>query len=631
VSGSNLTNALIWDAEGSPPEAEGTTVLWRGFADGVTLDIVSIPSLIEENADTLRSRYLAWVYELGELRLQGRRLVDHLQLSPCFNYWWMTLLVEKCNYEKSPQIEGAIRLLAFSDWAAGRGLEHITLVSANQPLAECLRRWCDRCGLAFKWQRLSEPAAPMSWARRAFNTFPAAMQAWVWLLTYLLDRWPLWGVGLQGWQQGAGSVSFVSYLMNLVPDAAQEGRYESRYWGTLPEVLQRKGCKTNWLHLYSKDAFLTDAKKAAGIIRSLNSTGRGMQIHVTLDTFFSARIVRQVLSDWLKLVVKGKRLKGLIATSCTTKKEPLDLWPLFEKDWRESMFGAAAMSNALHRRLFEAAMKPLPKQNVGCYLQENQSWEFALIQNWRMASHGRLIGVPHSSVRFWDLRYFFDPRSYNQTQNKPMPLPDQVAVNGNAATEAYLRGGYPADNLVQVEALRYLSLNNANIRSASEASGVRRGLRVLVLGDYLASNTRLQMYLLMRAAKSLPSDIVLTVKPHPACPIDVADYPELRLTVETRPVSELLAKCDVAYTSAVTSAAVDAYCSGVQVISVIDPNTLNMSPVRGYAGVYFASTSDELVRALTTSKIAPPSHNLKNAFFTIDRRLPRWQKLLMAY
>jgi surface carbohydrate biosynthesis protein (TIGR04326 family) len=379
--------------------------------------------------------------------------------------------------------------------------------------------------------------------------------------------------------------------------------------------------------LYLKDALLPDAKKVAEIIQSFNNAGQGKETHATVDSFLSVRIVRQVLSDWVKLAWKGKRLKGLIAT--TNQQIPLDLWPLFAEDWRESTYGATAMSNVLHCNLFEAALKALPKHQIGCYLQENQGWEFALIQQWKLADQGRLVGVPHSSVRFWDLRYFFDPRSYRQNENMSMPLPDQVAVNGQSATDAYLKGGYPPDDLVQVEALRYLYLENTNARSVSDSVARRQGLRLLVLGDYLAGNTQLQMRLLAQAAASLPAGTVITVKPHPVCPIRAEDYPDLRMTMVTEPIADLLAECDAAYTSAVTSAAVDAYCSGVPVVSVLDATTLNLSPLRGCEGVYYVSTPDELVRALGSIIFAPFMVSTRQDFFSIDGKLPRWRKLFV--
>ena len=55
------TSLLIWDAEGEPPDGEWTPVLWQEFVCNAQPDALSIPALIETNADLLRKRYLAWV------------------------------------------------------------------------------------------------------------------------------------------------------------------------------------------------------------------------------------------------------------------------------------------------------------------------------------------------------------------------------------------------------------------------------------------------------------------------------------------------------------------------------------------------------------------------------------------
>ena len=625
MSRNSVTKVVIWDAEGLPPLGEGATVLWRGFSDGVTSNVISIPRLIEENADTLRARYLAWVYDLGEMVIQGKRLVEHLKLRPNFSYWWMTLFTEKCNYSKSPQIDDAIRLMAFTDWAADYPVESLVLTSANQPLAECMRLWCAKLGVAFEWQRQPKPVVVLSWLRRVYQTLPIPLQALVGLLKYVVDRFPLRGVGLKEWRETEGQATFVSYLFNLVPDATNAGIYKSRYWGHLPDDLQAEGCKTNWLHIYVKDVFAPKADLAAETLRRFNKTGQGLQIHATLDTFLSLSTIFQALSDWSRLVWKGWRLQHLI--SSTTSKG-LDLWPLFADDWRQSTSGHTALSNSLHLSMLNAAIRLLPKQQVGVYLQENQGWEFGLIYAWKAAGHGRLVGCPHSSVRFWDLRYFFDFRAYNRAGDIPLPMPDQIALNGKAATDAYLTSGYPADDLVEVEALRYLYLCKDNAETGHVKTSKNGTMRLLVLGDYLPRNTQRQMNLLVQASSLLPLNMVITVKPHPNCPITLAHYPSLSMTVTMDPVEKLLTECDVAYSSAVTSAAVDAYCAGVPIVSVLDPNMLNLSPLRGCAGVFFASTSEALATALTSAASVPNTLDDRQEFFTLDPQLRRWQNLL---
>jgi surface carbohydrate biosynthesis protein (TIGR04326 family) len=156
-------------------------------------------------------------------------------------------------------------------------------------------------------------------------------------------------------------------------------------------------------------------------------------------------------------------------------------------------------------------------------------------------------------------------------------------------------------------------------------------VRLLVLGDYLPSNTQLQMKLLEQAVSFMAQPLEITVKPHPNCPIQPADYPGLRMRVNMEPIAKLLAECDVAYASAVTSAAVDAYCAGVPIVSVLDPDTLNLSPLRGCVGALFASTPEALASALASvaNKARAGAH--QPAYFTVDAKLPNWRRFLLEW
>jgi surface carbohydrate biosynthesis protein (TIGR04326 family) len=623
---SSCTSLIIWDAEGAPPNGEWTPVMWRDFVSNAQPDAVSIPALIETNADLLRKRYLAWVYQHGEKSIQGKRLVEHLELRSGFSYWWMTLFAEKCNYSKSKQIDDAIRLMAFDEWAKNQSISSVVLSTANQSLAECIRLWCKNLDVDFEWQMIKKPIAPLSWVKRIHHAVPHTLKALAWLGRYLIDRWPLRGVGLKEWQQSDGRISFFSYLFNLVPDAAIQSRYQSRYWAHLPDTLQQEACKTNWLHLYVKDELLPTSKEAADTIRAFNKTGQGEQHHVTLDTFLSFSVVFRTLCDWWQLFWIGIDLRNKL---CVEQRSELNLWPLFEDDWKQSIFGTVSMWNLLVLNLFESALGCLPQQQLGVYLQENQGWELGLIQTWQATGHNRLIGTPHSTVRFWDLRYFFDPRSYRRSGSLDLPMPNQVTFNGSAMMDAYKNGGYPFDDLVEVEALRYFHLSDTMVETASDSTSNHVTMLVLVLGDYLHSNTQLQMNLLVQAVPLLPGGTIITVKSHPACPIQVADYPSLSITVTMEPIAKLLAECDVAYSSAVTSAAVDAYCTGVPIVSMLDKNTLNLSPLRGFEGVIFASTPEQLAAGLISAATAPCTRDVRHKFFKLDPELPRWQKLIL--
>ena len=109
---------FVWDAEGLPPDGDWTVVLWRGSTESAFQSAVSIPKFVEDNAVVLKARYLAWIYDLGEKLIDGKRLIDHLELRPGFSYWWMTAIAQKFTYVGSPHITDAIRLMAFVAWAS---------------------------------------------------------------------------------------------------------------------------------------------------------------------------------------------------------------------------------------------------------------------------------------------------------------------------------------------------------------------------------------------------------------------------------------------------------------------------------------------------------------------------------
>lgn len=621
----NCRTLLVWENEGLPPKGDWIAVLWRGFGESTAPEIISIPRFVEEHSDKLRSRYLAWIYEFGETRFDGKRLIDHLELRPGFSYWWMTLLAHKPNSFASPWIVDAVKIMACEELARKYSPSTIILASGDKTLASVFRPWCRNAGLAFEWRKLKGRASSVSLMRRLYRLLPHPVQAIVYLLHYLQQRWPLRRAGAAQLAKSTAKITFCSYFDNLDMVAARQDHFYSRYWTSLPEVLVQNGSYTNWLHLYVQDKSVPTAQQARDLITRFNQSGAGMQSHVTLDGALGWPVIKGALCDYSRIVLMGFRLRKARRYFRPVGSN-VDLWPLFEQDWYKSLFGAMALSNCMFLNLFERTLKGLPRQELGLYLQENIGWEMAFIHTWKAAGHGRLVGVPHATVRYWDLRYFFDPRSYQRTGKNDLPLPDVVALNGPAAMAAYRQGEFPEDRIVEVEALRYLYLAELPFKQSITKERLKGPLRILVLGDYLSSITLKQMQWLLDAAPILPADTRYIVKPHPNCPVKASDYPTLRLQITDAPLAELLGGCDVAYTSNITSATVDAYCAGVPVVSVLDGDAFNMNPLRGLTGVTYVIGLIELAHALrhTTERKGAKTE----AYFCLDKQLPRWKSLL---
>lgn len=622
---------VLWGNIGFPiaqPENQKTIILWKNYNHNPDHNIISIYSLIDENSDLLRSSFLDWIYSISQLRIKKKRVVDHLLVRPGFSAWWMSLLAEKCNFSKSPQIDDAIKLIAFSNWASDKAVDSLTLESNDIRLVQCLEWWCQSKGIPFFCSQKTSHNKIRLATLSFFLNFWHSLKSIIWIFSYIYRRWPLRGVGVSHWKKSEGAITFISYLFNFISSTTDGGKFfQSFYWGSLPNMLLNDKLKFNWLHFYIESNDLPNAKSAAKYLNHLNGISQGNQNHTTLDSFLSLSVILGTICDWFCL---GFRALKLDIERNIPVIQGVNLWPLFANDWSNSFFGIVSMRNLLNLNILENVFSCIHKQEVGIYLQENMDWEFAMLHAWRACNHGRVIGSQHSTVRYWDLRYFSAAEGVSRHVMNHLPLPSFVAVNGKDALNKYLKGGYPEKQIIEVEALRYLYLKDFqgvahdSFRSEQKTDYVS----LLVLGEYNPVHTREQMLLLNEVAYRLPKSIVIVIKPHPACPINLNDYPNLSCTITSQSLIELMPRFDVVYTGAVSSSAVDIYCAGIKVISFQDQNTLNMSPLKGCDRIVFVKTPEELLLALNCKSKDSASIAVADEFFYLDRDLPRWKALI---
>jgi surface carbohydrate biosynthesis protein (TIGR04326 family) len=120
----------------------------------------------------------------------------------------------------------------------------------------------------------------------------------------------------------------------------------------------------------------------------------------------------------------------------------------------------------------------------------------------------------------------------------------------------------------------------------------------------------------------------IQIKPHPANPVDLRQYPLLQAEIVEEALNELLPQADLVLTSVFTSAGLDAFCFGTRVISYLDPYDLNYSLLRGIDGVEFISSSKDLFQALKQNIFSSQNSFKPENFFWLNPELPRWKALL---
>ncbi len=625
-----MTPIVVWDQAESPPAGTGAVLCWRSYAHGGSVS--SIPRYLEAHADRIRSKYLAFIHDLGESLVAGRRVIDHLDFGDGFSFWWMTTIAEKSPL-KSPRIYDCLRMIALEEMLAGMPPSPLTLVSSDRSLAQAMQATCRNLKTGFKWEHRG---ARRNWSLRSvYVALPYVPKA-VLSLRHVVARWPLRKLKRPKWFADRAAIFICSYFIHLDPTLCARGQFHSRQWENLPRLLHDCGRRTNWLQIFLFSVAVPDVGTGLSWVRRFNADAVSQGCHAFVDGYLTGGLLLRTLTSWLRLCAASRRLRH-IAAAFRPQGSAAWLWPLLRDDWHRSLTGQTGIGNCLAVEQFDAALAGLPHQEIGLYLCENQAWEKALLRAWRKHGHGRIIGVQHATAPFWHLYYFDDPRSLAARGECALPLPNQLAVNGAVAWSAFIEAGYPEGRLVQVEALRYQSLEGLATRSerdearhnAAPPAVAPLALKVLVLGDLIPTSMHHLLGMLVDALSLLPRRCQVTFKPHPGYAVDLANYRSLAADETAEPLARILPEYDVAVCANSTSAAVDAHVAGLPVIIGVDGDSLNLSPLRGQAGACFVSSPEEMATALQaigTTGAAPGGD--RKGFFYLDAEMPRWQRLL---
>ena len=609
---------LIWDDDEPPPAWNSEIVLWRSYKQPDNQKACSMPEWVDQHADELRRQYLAWVYQAGATLINGKSLVDCLELRAGLSYWWMTQIAQKDVYATSPHIYDAIKLFAFEKFAHAYGGRSVRLHSSNRELSRVLRLWCRRERRGYEYFAPPQRAAVRS-PRALYLALPAPVRASLSFLKFIAIRLPSLFRGRATPQVSSCDVAIFDIFTHLDAKQAGAGIFESGYWTKLSTFLTEANISVAWGHWFYKYPAVPDLRKAASLAASLTKP-KTRQYHQLIDYRVSINCVARVVKDFIKLNVAALSMRSA-RKAFLPESTQLDLWPLFNSDWTESVRGPKGIGNLFYVNILQDYFRDAPHYKLGVYIQENQPWEYALIHFWKAHGHGSLVGVPHSTLPYWDLRYAHDPRSFHG--ENALPRPDLIALNGANAIATFATSGYPVEIGREVEALRYLYLGGmAKATRPTGENGIRT-VRLLVLGDLLPQYTEKQISFIEQCVDETNTALKIVFKPHPAAapvrPIRIAD-----VRISNRHIADELQDCDAVFTGSATSSAADAYQIGVPVISINDGHKINFSPLYKVPGVSFVDSPGELASALDKINPSPKIHP---AFFTIDESLPRWRRL----
>lgn len=600
---------LIWDVEETPPSSNKVTIYWSRSCD--EKNSISITKYVEENSDELRSQYLEWIYDLGGCVIDGKKVVEHLLIRKNFSYWWLSSLTQKVNIDKSQNINDSIKLLGLEKYIKKQSPNSIQIVSRNFNLVKIIEKLCFDNDIIFTSSKAK------SYFKNYIDKGLITITALIYLGWFFIRSVPIM---LQKKERLStnNNVIFIDIFTHIYTSAYKNHQFKSHYWEDLVAKLQEWNIKTNWLHIYYKN----NKNKSYVFVKELcnffSKNSKGMEKHFLLESNISIELFYQIIKDLFKIRKQTKLISKL--KKIKPKESNLDLWVMHSKDFHGSILGKELVKNCILIALFEEFMKKIPKQSLGIYISENQPWELALIHAWKSAGHGTLVGAPHNTLRYWDLRHHFDSRTYSDFDIIKYPMPNFLAINSPMAFKNLICSGYPRNKLIEVEGLRYLYLLNKKEKNERINS-----FTILICSDYQEKNTIKILDWMSSIKEYLPINSKIIFRPHPIYKVNLKKYLTLNLLISKDQLSQDFSSADVVLVGLISSVAADAYAYGLPVIQILDGTLLNMSPLRSNKNVNFVSSKKELLNILKLNK----SDSINNdKFFYLDKNLLKWRKII---
>ena len=613
-----MFNIQIWDIDNPKPHKNETNFFLRKSDIKKNKRNISIPVYIQKNSKSLREEYLKWIYELGLTKIKNKTVIEFLKLKNNFSYWWMSSINEKSNYlEESPQIETAIKVIALNKHIDKKKINQISLFTDNKILLKFYKSFSKKNNIKLKYKLYKKEYQTFN-IKSLYEYFPLFIQAFLWLFYYLIKRWNFRKLKTSNWNNTQAKITFVSYLPYIKDKSVLDKKFKSIYWGNLSNNLEKQNISTNWLHILTPTTSTRKSKNTLRHLRNLNNSKSNNQNHITLDSFINFKLIFQIIYDWFFIAIKSKKVLKKISH---VKSNNLNLFPFIEDDFKNSFFGKKLMSNVYFLNLIKTSLQSINKQKIGFYLQENIDWEFSLSWAWKRYGHGKLIGYPHSTIRFWDLRYFFYNDIFSLKGINSIPMPDNIVVNGELNKMQLIDGGYSKDMLIELEATRYNYLVDLKKQILKKSNlKLNNKLNILVILGYNEKILTGWFDLILNLNYSI------IFKPHPiSSDQSLIDKYKNKLKISSKPLKELFLISDYVLCGS-TSASTESMFLGINTFIFSYPKKLNASPLLGLKNMNFINSDEDLTKALTTSLNKKTNH-FKNIFY-LDENNKRWSQLI---
>ena len=607
----------IIDAPLKEPPQEGRLLYWRTWD---APDGESALALAVSSQEKTRDEFLQWIHDFAEMPFFGATVRQHMRLKDGFSAWWLSQI-----FERHPSVYGQslfeiFKLRAFEVWLEDQDFFHIVLHSNDALLHSTIAALCKAMGRSFfsgageKIEKKNTWYDTYSSLRFTARLFQA--------IRYLL-RW-LWQerrfVPFRANISQRRGLAIASWFPNYDEKFAKKGKFHSKYWMSLHELIDNAHFPVHWLLV-----FISGSMTFPEAVRMRDSFAKQTGHTLTFwQECVSWESCWRILRDWVRVACKAFHFVEKLDELCHWPHSRLVITPYIRPLWLSSFAGTALIHSLLFREGIEGWSKGIGAQSAVITPSEFQVWERILFRHARKMGTPKCLAATHSTLGFGDFRCFASP-DYWKNSEFLMQMPDSCLCNGDILQVFMAQGKFPQNKTETVEAVRYMYL-----AKASSVSPINIPDTLLVTTTYYASEVDAQLRVLSEAmAQGLPASIrKVLLKAHPGLPLTPfleRYFPKnTEFEIATKPISELLLPNVVVYAGNSTTVSVEASYLSVPVLVQEAVDDFSLSPLANVKGAVFVRTARDLLRELES----PAPVKFPKDFFYLDPMLAKWKQVL---
>ena len=579
--------------------AKSLTFIWDEFLEEDNL--ISLPSLVEKKAAFYRAEFLSWSHDFSQTKINGTILYEYLKLEDNLPFWWSTSLGQRFNINTASSINDVIKSMAFFDYLTQekKSPTSIHLTTGRTALSVFFKEWGKRQGIEVN----------VTLVNSSKKVKKSVLVYAIYLFRFVVYR--IFNSQKNQFQKN----EFVFF--DIFTHLKKGNEFNSNYWTKLVKALEQNSVQ--WNHLYYKTRERFSYLNALKRIRLFNAK-KNLHKHQLLEQNFGLVAYLKTIKRFYSIRKSAKKLLPELSKAFVCPNRTIDFGPWLKEDFIDSLTGQEALKNCFYSVLLENAVKTTPINTKGVYLQEFQPWEIALVHYWKKEVRNDLIGMPHSTHRYWDLRYFFAEKFF--TQHARDIFPDHIAINGDYSYERCIENGYPKAILKPIEALRYLHHPTVPLKRKNKENEV---LNLLICCDYQTSTSERLFKMVDQAIKSGKLKCNVKVRMHPAFPLSKELYQQYDFEISKEDMVIAMQESDWVITSNLSAIAVDGYYQGCNIAQLSDGLYFNLSPLRGVVNGLLFSNAKMLLNIINQTN---REKNISFNYFFIDSNLPKLKHLI---